>query len=159
MAENKNSTMSEVLKREKLRKEHKKEQVETERKAIEAAVAKMAPSATDEKPSIASAANSRRYLSSYEVAVIKTSKDLRYYFLLEEEYASKFKEIYQSNEETFKRYAIDGPKYLEYIRESYERYKKVHSLMPLEPMKPKYFKYVVDSIHELIHMLGQRFGS
>ncbi|WP_109020590.1 LIC11177 family protein [Leptospira kobayashii] len=157
MAENKNSMVGEVLKREKLRKDHKKEQIETERKAIEAAVAKMAPS--EEKPSIVSAANSRRYLSSYEIAVVKTSKDIRYYFLLEEEYASKFKEIFQTNEAIFKRYAIDGPKYLEYIRESYERYKKVHSLMPLEPMKPKHFKYVVDSIHELIHMLGQRFGS
>jgi len=159
MAENKNSTMSEVLKREKLQKDHKKEQIETERKAIEAAVAKMAAPIPGEKPSIASTANSRRYMSSYEVAVVQTSKDIRYYFLLEQAYASKFKEIFQSNESTFKRYAIDGPKYLEYIRESYERYKKVHSLMPLEPMKPKHFKYVVDSIHELIHMLGQRFGN
>ncbi|TGN20753.1 LIC11177 family protein [Leptospira idonii] len=157
MAEPKSSTINEVLKREKLSKDFEKEKIETEKKAIEAAVAKMETSSKS-SGTVASASSSKRFITAFDIAYSQATKDLRYYFLGEADYGTQFKNLFLENENIFKRHSINGKKYLEYVREAFERYKKIHSLMPMEPMKPKHFKYVEESIQELIRMLSQRFG-
>ncbi|MDZ4726818.1 MAG: hypothetical protein SH817_11730 [Leptospira sp.] len=156
MADNKQSAINEVLKREKLAKDFEREKNSTENKTIQIAAQKIAE-ASKASPGTAPA-HSARFISSFDMALSQTRQDLRYYFLNDAEYGNRLKELFQQNEAVLKRYGINGRKFLEYVRESFERYKKIHSLLPLEPMKPKYFKYVEDSILELVTMFSQQFG-
>jgi parvulin-like peptidyl-prolyl isomerase len=157
MAENKTSSVEEVLKREKLIKDFEKEKQESEKKAIAQALEKISKESHAASNSNSNA-HSARYITSFDMALSQSRQDMRYYFLNESEYGKRLKEIFQENEALLKKYGITGRKYLEYVRESFERFKKIHGLMPLEPMKPKHFKYVEDSIQELIRMFNQRFG-
>ncbi len=157
MAENKPSVVEEVLKREKLAKDFERERSEKEKKSIAQALEKIS-SESHAASNSNSSAHSTRYITSFDMALSQSRQDLRFYFLNETEYGNRLKEIFQENEALLKKYGITGRKYLEYVRESFERFKKIHGLMPLEPMKPKHFKYVEDSIQELIRMFTQRFG-
>ncbi len=157
MAENKSSSVEEILKREKLIKDFEREKAESEKRAISTALDKIAKT-THPASNSNSEAHSARFITSFDMALSQSRQDLRFYFLNETEYGEKLKNIFQENEAMFKKYGINGRKFLEYVRESFERYKNIHSLMPLEPMKPKHFKYVEDSIQELIRMFQQRFG-
>jgi hypothetical protein len=157
MAENKSSSVGEVLKREKLIKDFEREKKDTEKKAITQAVEKISETSHPATNSN-SKAHSARYITSFDMALSQSRQDLRFYFLNETDYGDRLKEIFQENEALLKKYGITGRKYLEYVRESFERFKKIHGLMPLEPMKPKHFKYVEESIQELLRMFDQRFG-
>ncbi len=157
MAENKSSSVEEVLKREKLAKDFEREKKETEKKAIAQAIEKVSKASHAASNSKADV-HSSRYITSFDMALSQSRQDMRYYFLNETDYGNRLKEIFQENESLLKKYGINGRKFLEYVRESFERFKKIHGLMPLEPMKPKHFKYVEDSIQELLHMFNQRFG-
>ncbi|MCZ8157892.1 MAG: hypothetical protein O9264_17360 [Leptospira sp.] len=156
MAETKPNTVNELLKREKLTKDFEREKIESEKKAIEAAVEKI--SKLSQPTTGSTPTNSHRFITSFDMALSQSKQDMRYYFLLETDYGDRLKSLFQENEALFKRYGINGSKFLEYVRESFERFKKIHGLMPLEPMKPKHFKYVEESIQELIRMFNQRFG-
>ncbi|TGL24684.1 hypothetical protein EHQ47_01690 [Leptospira bourretii] len=150
----KKSSVEEVLKREKLAKEFEKEKRVSEQKAIEQAAAKLSA----QSPETAEPAKSSKFITNIDIAFSQAKTDLRFYFLNDGTYAEDFKRMFQENESLFKRYGITSQKYLEYIRESFDRYKKIHDMMPLDPMKPKHFKYVEDSISELVRMFNQRFG-
>lgn len=103
-------------------------------------------------------AKTSKFITNIDIAFSQAKTDLRFYFLNDGTYADDFKRMFLENEPLFKRYGITSQKYLEYIRESFDRYKKIHDMMPLDPMKPKHFKYVEDSISELVRMFNQRFG-
>ncbi|TGM01293.1 LIC11177 family protein [Leptospira jelokensis] len=154
MPDDKKSSVDEVLKREKLTKEFEKEKRISEQKAIEQAAAKLSSqSQLNSEPTKTS-----KFITNIDIAFSQAKADLRYYFLNDGNYADEFKRLFVENESIFKRYGITSQKYLEYVRESFDRYKKIHDMMPLEPMKPKHFKYVEDSISELVRMFNQRFG-
>ncbi|MDF3819346.1 hypothetical protein P3G55_05525 [Leptospira sp. 96542] len=154
MAEKKKSSVDELLKREKLTKDFEKEKVKSEKKAMELAVEKMSQA----NPSETDSSKTTKFITNIDITLSQAKTDLRFYFLNESNYSDEFKRLYSENESVFKRYGITTQKYLEYIRESFDRYKKIHKLMPLDPMKPKHFKYVEDSIAELVRMFSQRFG-
>ncbi|TGL59813.1 LIC11177 family protein [Leptospira jelokensis] len=154
MPDDKKSSVDEVLKREKLTKEFEKEKRISEQKAIEQAAAKLSSqSQLNSEPTKTS-----KFITNIDIAFSQAKADLRYYFLNDGNFADEFKRLFVENESIFKRYGITSQKYLEYVRESFDRYKKIHDMMPLEPMKPKHFKYVEDSISELVRMFNQRFG-
>lgn len=155
MAEKKKSAVEEVLKRERLSRDFEKEKGVTEKKAIQSAVDIMSKATPENQES----AKTSKFIKNIDIAFSQAKADLRYYFLNEQNYGDEFKKKFAENEEIFKKFGITSQKYLEYIRESFDRYKKIHNLMPLEPMKPKHFKYVEDSIAELVRMFNQRFGN
>lgn len=155
MPVDKKSSVEEVLKREKLAKEFEKEKRSSEQKAIEQAAAKLSAQSPEASPETAKAS---KFITNIDIAFSQAKTDLRFYFLNDGTYADDFKRMFLENEPLFKRYGITSQKYLEYIRESFDRYKKIHDMMPLDPMKPKHFKYVEDSISELVRMFNQRFG-
>lgn len=150
----KKSSVEEVLKREKLAKEFEKEKRSSEKKAIEQAAAKLSSQSLETTDT----AKPSKFITNIDIAFSQAKTDLRFYFLNDGNYADDFKRMFLENESLFKRYGITSQKYLEYIRESFDRYKKIHDMMPLDPMKPKHFKYVEDSISELVRMFNQRFG-
>ncbi|TGL87759.1 hypothetical protein EHQ68_06365 [Leptospira congkakensis] len=150
----KKSSVDEVLKREKLSKEFEKEKRSSEKKAIEQAAAKLSAQSSETTDTV----KTSKFITNIDIAFSQAKTDLRFYFLNDGTYADDFKKMFQENESLFKRYGITSQKYLEYIRESFDRYKKIHDMMPLDPMKPKHFKYVEDSIAELVRMFNQRFG-
>ncbi|EMY60391.1 LIC11177 family protein [Leptospira terpstrae] len=155
MPVDKKSSVEEVLKREKLAKEFEKEKRSSEQKAIEQAAAKLSEQSPETSPETA---KTSKFITNIDIAFSQAKTDLRFYFLNDGTYADDFKRMFLENEPLFKRYGITSQKYLEYIRESFDRYKKIHDMMPLDPMKPKHFKYVEDSISELVRMFNQRFG-
>lgn len=155
MPVDKKSSVEEVLKREKLAKEFEKEKRSSEQKAIEQAAAKLSAQSPETSPETA---KTSKFITNIDIAFSQAKTDLRFYFLNDGTYADDFKRMFLENEPLFKRYGITSQKYLEYIRESFDRYKKIHDMMPLDPMKPKHFKYVEDSISELVRMFNQRFG-
>lgn len=155
MPVDKKSSVEEVLKREKLAKEFEKEKRNSEQKAIEQAAAKLSAQSTETSPEIA---KTSKFITNIDISFSQAKTDLRFYFLNDGTYADDFKRMFLENEPLFKRFGITSQKYLEYIRESFDRYKKIHDMMPLDPMKPKHFKYVEDSISELVRMFNQRFG-
>ncbi|GBF42601.1 hypothetical protein EHQ96_10945 [Leptospira levettii] len=154
MPEEKKSSVDEVLKREKLAKDFEKEKRVSEQKAIEQAASKL----SSQSQVVTETSKSSKFITNIDIAFSQAKSDLRYYFLNDGNYADEFKRMFVENEAIFKRYGITSQKYMEYIRESFDRYKKIHDMMPLDPMKPKHFKYVEDSISELIRMFNQRFG-
>ncbi|MCU0823607.1 MAG: hypothetical protein MUF77_03090 [Leptospira sp.] len=154
MAEKKKSVVEDILKREKLTKDFEKEKIVSEKKSIENAVESISKATESNQES----AKSSKFIKSIDIAFSQAKADLRYYFLNDGSFGDEFKRLFNENEDLFKRYGITSQKYLDYIRESFDRYKKIHNMMPLEPMKLKQFKYVEESITELVRMFNQRFG-
>lgn len=150
----KKSSVEEVLKREKLTKEFEREKRSSEQKAIEQAAAKLSA----QSPETTDTAKTSKFITNIDIAFSQAKTDIRFYFLNDGTYADDFKRMFEENESIFKRYGITNQKYLEYVRESFDRYKKIHNMLPLDPMKPKHYKYVEDSILELVRMFNQRFG-
>ncbi|WP_425460661.1 LIC11177 family protein [Leptospira gomenensis] len=82
--------------------------------------------------------------------------DIRYYFL-EDEFRDKIAAIYNKNEAHLERLGIEPKKYLDYARETFDRYKQLNKKMPLDPMNKKSWEYVEKSLKELIAKLLEKF--
>nr|WP_228005239.1 hypothetical protein [Leptospira borgpetersenii] len=89
-------------------------------------------------------------------AIDEVKLDIRYYFL-EDEYKEKIAAIYAKNEAQLDKLGIDPKKYLDYARESFDRYKQLDKKMPLEPMNKKSWDHVERSLNELISKLLEKF--
>ncbi|MDI7185679.1 hypothetical protein QMM42_05530 [Leptospira santarosai] len=148
MTQNKKSALFDILKREKLDK-----------------MLKRNSPAPNEKPQISNPENVSEK-SSTDKKEIQGSKiykamdelklDIRYYFL-EDEYREKIASIYIKNEVQLDKLGIDPKKYLDYARESFDRYKQLDKKMPLEPMNKKSWDHVERSLNELISKLLEKF--
>ncbi|TGL75306.1 LIC11177 family protein [Leptospira yasudae] len=152
MTQNKKSALFDILKREKLEKLLKKNpspqtsapKEKSQAPATESFADKSAPS--DKKDQV-----SKIYKAMEEVKL-----DVRYYFL-EDEYRDKIAAIYIKNEAHLDRLGIEAKKYLDYARESFDRYKQLDKKMPLEPMNKKSWDHVEKSLNELITKLLEKF--
>lgn len=89
-------------------------------------------------------------------AIDEVKLDIRYYFL-EDEYKEKIATIYIKNEVQLDKLGVDPKKYLDYARESFDRYKQLNKKMPLEPMNKKSWDHVERSLNELISKLLEKF--
>jgi len=121
----------------------------------------------DTTKGLSTAKKAEAHLTSYknskgnlevESLVKELGGDARYYFLKEQSYEARFRQIYLENYDLLNKYGINTRKYYEYLRDSFDRYKNVHNLMPFEPMKLKAFQYVESSALELIQMMSQKLG-
>ncbi|MCG6168436.1 LIC11177 family protein [Leptospira sanjuanensis] len=152
MTQNKKSALFDILKREKLEKLLKKNappktsapKEKSQSPAMEISGEKSAP--VDKKDQV-----SKIYKAMDEVKL-----DVRYYFL-EDEYRDKIAGIYIKNEAHLDRLGIEAKKYLDYARESFDRYKQLDKKMPLEPMNKKSWDHVEKSLNELIAKLLEKF--
>lgn len=97
-------------------------------------------------------------ITPYDIALSQLKGDLRYYFLLEGDYCESFRIHFEENEPLLKKSGLTALKFLEYVRESFDRFKQTHNQMPFEPMNAKSFKHVDEATAELISKFRQRFG-
>ncbi|TGK36714.1 LIC11177 family protein [Leptospira andrefontaineae] len=89
-------------------------------------------------------------------AIDESLSDLRYYFL-EGEYGDKIADLFNRNESQFDRLGITPRRFLEFARESFDRFKQLQKKMPLEPMNKKGWEYLERSLSELIGKLNEKF--
>lgn len=161
-ADKKKSVLKDILKREKLDKllnrEKKVDIAKVATQAIKVKSEEKSSSSVGQAKDINNQINAAKANTSFDQAADDVSIDIRYYFLKEENYFAKFKELYLTHKDDFFRYGITAKKFIEYSRESFDRYKKIQKQMPLEPMKPKAFTYVQSSVNDLVKMLAQKFG-
>ncbi|PJZ55921.1 LIC11177 family protein [Leptospira barantonii] len=153
MTQNKKSALFDILKREKLEKLLKKNPSPVANASKENSQAQTpAPDSGSEKTSNKKESQgSKIYKAMDEVKL-----DIRYYFL-EDEYREKVASIYIKNELQLDRLGIEPRKYLDYARESFDRYKQLDKKMPLEPMNKKSWEHVEKSLNELITKLLEKF--
>ncbi|MGJ4748287.1 LIC11177 family protein [Leptospira sp. SA-E8] len=90
-------------------------------------------------------------------AIDESLADLRYYFL-EGEYGIKIADLFNRNESQFDRLGITPRRFLEFARESFDRFKQLQKKMPLEPMNKKGWEYLERSLSELIGKLNEKFN-
>lgn len=90
-------------------------------------------------------------------AIDESLSDLRYYFL-EGEYGDKVADLFNRNESQFDRLGITPRRFLEFARESFDRFKQLQKKMPLEPMNKKGWEYLERSLSELIGKLNEKFN-
>ncbi|TGL64191.1 LIC11177 family protein [Leptospira sarikeiensis] len=90
-------------------------------------------------------------------AIDESLADLRYYFL-EGEYRDKVAELFNKNEGQFDRLGITPRRFLDFARESFDRFKQLQKKMPLEPMNKKGWEYLERSLLELIGKLNEKFN-
>lgn len=90
-------------------------------------------------------------------AIDESLSDLRYYFL-EGEYGDKIADLFNRNESQFDRLGITPRRFLEFARESFDRFKQLQKKMPLEPMNKKGWEYLERSLLELIGKLNEKFN-
>ncbi|WP_078128109.1 LIC11177 family protein [Leptospira alexanderi] len=148
MTQNKKSALFDILKREKLEKMRKKDPSAPNEKLQPPTSENVSEkSSTDKKE----AQGSKIYKTMDEVKL-----DIRYYFL-EDEYKEKIAAIYIKNEIQLDKLGVDPKKYLDYARESFDRYKQLNKKMPLEPMNKKSWDHVERSLNELISKLLEKF--
>ncbi|EQA62775.1 LIC11177 family protein [Leptospira alexanderi] len=148
MTQNKKSALFDILKREKLEKMRKKDpSVPNEKLQTPTSENVSEKSSTDKKET----QGSKIYKTMDEVKL-----DIRYYFL-EDEYKEKIAAIYIKNEIQLDKLGVDPKKYLDYARESFDRYKQLNKKMPLEPMNKKSWDHVERSLNELISKLLEKF--
>ncbi|TGK21889.1 hypothetical protein EHO61_01225 [Leptospira fluminis] len=145
MAEKKKTTLNEVLKREKFQKLAKKEQ-EKSKSVIVVRPDPPAPVKKEDGP------GSKIYKTMDE-----SMSDLRFYFL-EGEYRERVAELFNANEAQFDRLGITPRRFLDFARESFDRFKQLQKKMPLEPMSKKAWDYMERSLSELIGKLNDRFN-
>ncbi|TGK15331.1 LIC11177 family protein [Leptospira stimsonii] len=156
MTQNKKSALFDILKREKLEK-----LVKGNRNAASKAAAgtketkKSAGSENLEEKTAPTEKKEGQGMKIYK-AIDEVKLDIRYYFL-EDEYKEKIAGIYNKNEGHLDRLGIDPRKYLDYARETFDRFKQLNKKMPLEPMNKKSWEYVEKSLNELIAKLLEKF--
>ncbi|GBF38620.1 hypothetical protein LPTSP1_16130 [Leptospira johnsonii] len=90
-------------------------------------------------------------------AIDDSLADLRYYFL-EGEYRDKVADLFNRNESQFDRLGITPRRFLDFARESFDRFKQLQKKMPLEPMSKKGWDYLERSLLELIGKLNEKFN-
>ncbi|ALO25004.1 hypothetical protein LEP1GSC137_2001 [Leptospira borgpetersenii str. Noumea 25] len=150
VTQNKKSALFDILKREKLEKIKKKD-------------SSVKPSVPNEKLPTSENVSEKSSTDKKEIqgskiykAIDEVKLDIRYYFL-EDEYKEKIAAIYAKNEAQLDKLGIDPKKYLDYARESFDRYKQLDKKMPLEPMNKKSWDHVERSLNELISKLLEKF--
>lgn len=156
--EEKKSVLGDILKRERLDKMLRKDKVEDGDGSGQKSKSPVSHTNQTQARDINNRVKSSQANTSYDSALQEILLDIRYYFLKEGDYNDKFREIYFHHKIELEKYGINAKKFIEYARESFDRYKKTNDLMPLEPMKPKAYKYVESSIQDLVKMLGEKFG-
>lgn len=151
--------MTDILKRERLEKSNKKDKHLEIKKATSYVKAKEVMSqSSGNSRDLQDRVNSTKASNSFESAMTEALIDIRFYFLKEGEYSSKFRKLFLDNKKELDKYGIDARKFLDYSREAFDRYKKTKNMMPLDPMKPKAYEYVENNVKDLIKMFAQRFG-
>ncbi|AXR62420.1 LIC11177 family protein [Leptospira mayottensis] len=148
MTQNKKSALFDILKREKLEKMMKKDPSAKSSVPNEKAFENVSEKSSTDKKEVQ---GSKIYKAIDEVKL-----DIRYYFL-EDEYKEKIATIYIKNEVQLDKLGVDPKKYLDYARESFDRYKQLNKKMPLEPMNKKSWDHVERSLNELISKLLEKF--
>ncbi|AXR66147.1 LIC11177 family protein [Leptospira mayottensis] len=148
MTQNKKSALFDILKREKLEKMMKKDPSAKSSVPNEKASENVSEKSSTDKKEVQ---GSKIYKAIDEVKL-----DIRYYFL-EDEYKEKIATIYIKNEVQLDKLGVDPKKYLDYARESFDRYKQLNKKMPLEPMNKKSWDHVERSLNELISKLLEKF--
>ncbi|WP_036096878.1 LIC11177 family protein [Leptospira weilii] len=152
MSKNKKSALFDILKREKLEKLKKKNSPAKLSEPNEKT--QISPSETTSEKSSAEKKESQG--SKIYKAIEDVKLDIRYYFL-QDEYLEKLAAIYVKNEGPLDKLGIEPKKYLDYARESFDRYKQLDKKMPLEPMNKKSWDHVEKSLNELISKLLEKF--
>lgn len=157
--ENRKSLLADILKRERLEKSLKKDKTSEISKAKALIQEKESKSSSNNSSrDLSDRVNASKASSNYDQALEEMLLDIRFYFLKEGEYSSKFRTLFLNNKNNLDKYGITAKKFLEYAQESFDRYKKTHRMMPLDAMKPKSYKYVENSILELIRLMSEKFG-
>ncbi|MBE7411743.1 MAG: hypothetical protein L6Q54_04950 [Leptospiraceae bacterium] len=85
-----------------------------------------------------------------------TTTDIRFYFL-KDNYLDKINKMYTEYSEELDKLGISQRKFLDFIRESFERIKQIKKKLPLEPMNDKFYNYVEKCVHDLMEGLRQKF--
>lgn len=150
VTQNKKSALFDILKREKLEKMLKKG------KDPSAPNEKLQTPASENVSEKSSADKKEIQGSKIYKTMDEVKLDIRYYFL-EDEYKEKIAAIYAKNEAQLDKLGVDPKKYLDYARESFDRYKQLNKKMPLEPMSKKSWDHVERSLNELISKLLEKF--
>lgn len=150
VTQNKKSALFDILKREKLDKLLKKDS------SSKPSASKESSSAPADSPSEKTTEKKESQSSKIYKAMDDVKLDIRYYFL-EDEYREKVAAIYIKNEIQLDKLGIEPRKYLDYARESFDRYKQLDKKMPLEPMNKKSWEHVEKSLNELITKLFEKF--
>ncbi|PJZ65754.1 hypothetical protein EHQ27_06595 [Leptospira wolffii] len=145
MADKKKTVLPEILKREKLQKVALKEK-ENAARIVGSDKSDGSDSKKDDGPG-----------AKIYKAMDESMSDLRYYFL-EGEYRDKVGELFNKNEAQFDRLGITPRRFLDFARESFDRFKQLQKKMPLEPMNKKGWDYLERSLLELIGKLNDKFN-
>ncbi|WP_017862587.1 LIC11177 family protein [Leptospira interrogans] len=153
MAQNKKSALFDILKREKLEKMLKRNSSSGQSQSNE----KPQTSVSENVPEKSSTEKKEPQTSKIYKAIEDVKLDIRYCFL-QDEYVEKLASIYIKNEGPLEKLGIDPKKYLEYARDSFDRYKQLDKKMPLEPMNKKSWDHVEKSLNELITKLLEKFS-
>lgn len=153
MVQNKKSALFDILKREKLEKMLKRNSSSGQSQSNE----KPQTSVSENVPEKSSTEKKEPQISKIYKAIEDVKLDIRYYFL-QDEYVEKLASIYIKNEGPLEKLGIDPKKYLEYARDSFDRYKQLDKKMPLEPMNKKSWDHVEKSLNELIAKLLEKFS-
>ncbi|XDD49069.1 hypothetical protein AB3N59_11585 [Leptospira sp. WS92.C1] len=156
MTKNKKSALFDVLKREKLEKLLKGNKNAKAAALSSGDVSKTIVSESVVDKSATPAEKKESAGTKIFKAMDEIKLDIRYYFL-EDEYRDKIAGIYNKYEGHLDRLGIDPKKYLDYARESFDRFKQLNKKMPLEPMNKKSWEYVEKSLNELISKLVEKF--
>ncbi|PJZ54924.1 LIC11177 family protein [Leptospira adleri] len=156
MTQNKKSALFDILKREKLEKLVKGNRNSASKAAAAKETQKTTGSESLEEKTAAPAEKKEGQGTKIYKAMDEIKLDIRYYFL-EDEYKEKIAGIYNKNEGHLDRLGIDPRKYLDYARETFDRFKQLNKKMPLEPMNKKSWEYVEKSLNELIVKLLEKF--
>ncbi|AOP36056.1 hypothetical protein A0128_12110 [Leptospira tipperaryensis] len=155
MTKHKKSALFDILKREKLEKLIKGNQNSASKVAGSKENQKSSGSENFDDKTAPIEKKEGQGMKIYK-AMDEIKLDIRYYFL-EDEYRDKVAGIYNKSEGHLDRLGIDPRKYLEYARESFDRFKQLNKKMPLEPMNKKSWDYVEKSLNELIAKLLEKF--
>ncbi|EKP06632.1 hypothetical protein LEP1GSC049_1693 [Leptospira kirschneri serovar Cynopteri str. 3522 CT] len=151
VTQNKKSALFDILKREKLEKMMKRNSSSEQSQENEK------PQTSENVPEKSSTEKKESQISKIYKAIEDVKLDIRYYFL-QDEYVEKLASIYIKNEGPLEKLGIDPKKYLEYARDSFDRYKQLDKKMPLEPMNKKSWDHVEKSLNELITKLLEKFS-
>lgn len=143
------SVLSDILKREKELKIQEKEKLNSLNIIKEASE----PQKTE---SIKNTPRIQEWEQKFNAGLIDTTNDIRFYFL-QDEYLDGFKEQYKKYYSDLEKFGISSYKFLDYARESFERFKEMKKYLPLEPMNKKSFEYSTKTLDSLLEKLVSKF--